>query len=54
MSRLIDADALLKRKGCVYDSEGHVTLTTTTDATIDANTIKNGTIDVDYGVENNA
>lgn len=22
--RLVDADALLKRKGCVYDSESHV------------------------------
>ena len=22
--RLIDADALLKRKGCAYDSEGHL------------------------------
>jgi hypothetical protein len=37
--RLIDADALLKRKGCVYDSEGHVLFAVGTGDIVHAPTI---------------
>lgn len=37
--RLVDADALLKRKGCVYDSEGHVLFAVGTGDIVHAPTI---------------
>lgn len=37
--RLIDADALLKRKGCAYDSEGHLLFAVGTGDIVNAPTI---------------